>query len=64
MPLGRQQEVRPMAPSAIAEHAVKEDVIVPKTIEIIPVEGKTGPYVEDHREIKPAFKFSQAVLID
>lgn len=53
-----------MAPSAIAEHPVKDDVIIPKTIEIIPLERKRGPYIEDHREIKPAFKFSQAVLLD
>jgi TonB family protein len=52
-----------MASSAIAEHPV-EDVIVPKTIEIIPLEKKPGPYVEDHREIKPAFKFSQVVLLE
>src|SRR5690242_6789279 len=53
-----------MAPSAIVEHSVKEEVIVPKTIEIIPLERKRGPRVEDHREVKPAFKFSQAVLLD
>jgi hypothetical protein len=52
-----------MASSAIAEHPV-EDVIVPKTIEIIPLEKKRGPYVEDHREIKPACKFSQVVLLE
>lgn len=55
-----------MAPSAIAEHHVKEEVIVPKTIEIIPLdlERKHVPVPEDHREIKPAFKFSEAVLLD
>ena len=53
-----------MAPSAITEHQNKEEVIVPKTIEIIPLERKRIPSVEDHREIKPAFKFSQAVLLD
>lgn len=53
-----------MAPSAIAEHPVKEEVIVPKTIEIITLERKGIPKPEDHREIKPAFKFSQAVLLD
>lgn len=55
-----------MAPSAIAEHPAKDDVIVPKTIEFIPLDldRKRAPRAEDHREIKPAFKFSQAVLLD
>jgi protein TonB len=54
-----------MAPSAIAEHPVKDDVIVPKLIEIIPLEqAPRREFVEDHREIKPAFKFSQAVLLE
>jgi periplasmic protein TonB len=54
-----------MAPSAIAEHPVKDDVIVPKLIEIIPLEqAPRREFVEDHREIKPAFKFSEAVLLD
>ena len=55
-----------MAPSAIAEHPAKDDVIVPKTIEFIPLEldRKRSPRPEDHREIKPAFEFSQAVLLD
>jgi periplasmic protein TonB len=52
-----------MAPSAIAEHPVKDDVVVPQLIEIIPL-LKPDPTLEDHREIKPAFKFSQAVLLD
>lgn len=55
-----------MAPSAIAEHPVKDEVIIPKTIEIVPLdsERKRTPRAEDHREIKPAFQFSQAVLLD
>ena len=52
-----------MAPSAIAEHPVKDDVLVPKVIEIIPL-LQSDPALEDHRTIKPAFKFSQAVLLD
>lgn len=54
-----------MAPSAIAEHPVKEEVVIPKLIEIIPLD-KAAPreYVEDHREINPAFKFSEAVLLE
>lgn len=53
-----------MAPSAIADHPVKEEVIIPKTIEIMPLERKPGPYIEDRREIKPAFSFSQVVLLE
>jgi periplasmic protein TonB len=53
-----------MAPSAIAEHPVQEEVIVPKTIEIIPLESNHILASEDHRSIKPAFQFSQAVLLD
>jgi periplasmic protein TonB len=53
-----------MAPSAIAEHPIREEVIVPKTIEIVPLERKHDLRPEDHRQIKPAFKFSQAVLLD
>lgn len=54
-----------MAPSAIAEHPVKEDVIVPKLIEIVPLElGPRHEVVEDHTAINPAFKFSEAVLLE
>ena len=57
-----------MAPSAIAEHPVKEEVVIPKVIELVPLllpdaNRKAHP-VEDHREIKPAFQFSKAVLLD
>ena len=52
-----------MAPSAIAEHPLKDEVVVPKTIEIIPLEPR-GPHIEDHRRVRPAFEFSQAVLLD
>src|SRR6184192_2202820 len=57
-----------MAPSAIAEHPVKDDVIVRKLIEFLPLpspdaKGKVRAF-EDHREIKPAFKFTQAFLLD
>jgi periplasmic protein TonB len=60
-----------MAPSAIAEHAVEgvqSKVVVPKPIEIIPIpkpeaKGKARRF-EDHRETKPAFPFSKAVLLD
>lgn len=57
-----------MAPSAIAEHPVKGEVIVPKLIEIIPLAAPDAPrkksQFEELREIKPAFEFSQAVLLD
>jgi protein TonB len=55
-----------MAPSAIAEHPVKDDVVVPKLIEFISLEERAVRKVveEDHREIKPAFKFSEAVLLE
>ena len=54
-----------MAPSAIAEHPVKDDVIVPKLIEIIPLDSAAPrKYVEDHHAINPAFKFSEAVLLE
>jgi periplasmic protein TonB len=52
-----------MAPSAIAEHPVKDEVVVSKLIEIIPL-LKPSPKFEDHRKIRPAFKFSQAVLLE
>lgn len=57
-----------MAPSAIAEHPVQEEVVVGKVIEPVPLalpdsKSKAHP-VEDHREIKPAFQFSKAVLLD
>ena len=51
-----------MAPSAIAE--LRDEGVVPKTIEIIPLESKQAAQREDHRAIEPAFKFSQAVLLD
>src|SRR6516225_534099 len=57
-----------MAPSAIAEHPVKDEVVVPKLIDLIPMPppeaGRKVPTLEAQREIKPAFKFSQAVLLD
>lgn len=57
-----------MAPSAIADHPIKEDVIVPKLIETIPLPptdaAQRKSQLPDHREIKPAFSFSQAVLLD
>lgn len=52
-----------MAPSAIANHLVGEAVVVPQPIEIIPL-LEPRPAFEDHRKIKPAFEFSQAVLIE
>jgi protein TonB len=52
-----------MAPSAIVEHPVRDEVIVPKTIEFIPLLKPVAKF-EDHREIKPAFKFSEAVLLE
>jgi periplasmic protein TonB len=55
-----------MAPSAIAEHPVKppkDDAVVSQLIEIIPL-VKPEPELEDHRTIKPAFEFPQAVLLD
>lgn len=52
-----------MAPSAIAEHPVKDDVVIPKIIEIIPL-VHLSPEYEDHRKVQPAFEFSKAVLIE
>ena len=60
-----------MARSAIAEQAFEEipnKVVVAKPIELIllpkpEAKGKAGP-LEDYREIKPAFAFSKAVLLD
>ncbi len=55
-----------MAPSAIAERPVKpvkDDAVVPQLVEIIPL-LKPDLNLEDHRSIKPAFEFSQAVLLD
>jgi periplasmic protein TonB len=53
-----------MAPSGVAEHPVKDEVVSPKKIEIIAIESKLAPEPEDHRTIHPAFEFSQAVLLD
>jgi periplasmic protein TonB len=53
-----------MAPSAVAEHLVKDEVIVLKTCEIMPMERERAPQKEDLRTIHPAFQFSQAVLLD
>lgn len=57
-----------MAPSAIADHPVKDEVVAPKLTELIPVPapGARGTVctLEAQREIKPALKFSQAVLLD
>ena len=57
-----------MAASAIAEHPVKEEVANPRIIELVPscspdFERKPCA-LEDHREIKPAWQFSKAVLLD
>jgi protein TonB len=56
-----------MAPSAIAEHPLKEKVVSPKFMELVPPwpdAKRTVRALEDHREIKPALQFSKAVLLD
>jgi hypothetical protein len=56
-----------MAPSAIAEHPLKEEVASPRIMELAPSRPdakRTVRALEDHREIKPAFQFSKAVLLD
>jgi hypothetical protein len=55
-----------MAPSAIAE--VKQEVVSPKIIELVPppspdLNRKVRP-LEEQRDIQPAFQFSKAVLLD
>lgn len=57
-----------MAPSAIAEHPLKEEVVSSKITELVPPPSpdakRAARAPEDHREIKPAFQFSKAVLLD
>jgi protein TonB len=57
-----------MAPSAIAEHPGKDEVIISKVIELVPLPPpdakRKALRFGDQREIHPAFKFSQAVLLD
>lgn len=57
-----------MAPSAIAEHPLKEEVVRSKTTELVPPPSPDAKRAvrapEDHREIKPAFQFSKALLLD
>ena len=57
-----------MAPSAIAEHPLKEEVVSSKIRELAPPPSpaakRTVRAPEAPREIKPAFQFSKAVLLD
>ena len=57
-----------MAPSAIAEHPLKEGVVSSKIRELAPPPSpaakRTVRAPEAPREIKPAFQFSKAVLLD
>jgi periplasmic protein TonB len=52
-----------MAPSAIVEHTILDKALPKPTVEILPL-GKPTPKPEVPREIKPAFKFSEAVLLE
>ena len=52
-----------MAPSAIAEHPVLDKVFIPRVFEIMPL-GKPDQKPEPPRQIKPAFEFSKAVLLE
>jgi periplasmic protein TonB len=52
-----------MAPSAIVEHTILEEALEPKRTEVLPL-GKAAPKPEPYREIKPAFEFSKAVLLE
>ncbi len=52
-----------MAPSAIVDRPIAERFLTPKTIEIVPL-GLPLPQTGVQREIKPAFEFSQAVLLE
>lgn len=57
-----------MAPSAFAEHPLKEEVVGRKTIEPAPAPSPSATRKvrarEDHRGVKPAFEFSKAVLLE
>jgi protein TonB len=52
-----------MAPSAIVEHSILEKALEPALTEVLPL-GKPAAKPEVIREIKPAFEFSKAVLLE
>jgi protein TonB len=52
-----------MAPSAIVDHSIFDKALTPPRTEILPL-GKPAPKPEVHREVKPAFEFSKAVLLE
>jgi protein TonB len=52
-----------MAPSAIVDHSILEKALTIPRTEILPL-GKPVPKPEVHREVKPAFEFSKAVLLE
>ena len=57
-----------MAPSAIAEHPLREEVVSPEILELVPSptcdpNRRLRP-LEDQRDIQPAFPFSKAVLLE
>ena len=52
-----------MAPSAIVEHTILEKALEPARTEVLPLEKPTKK-PEAFREIKPAFEFSKAVLLE
>src|SRR5713226_7171161 len=52
-----------MAPSAIVEHTILDKALTTPRTEIPPL-GKPAPKLEVSREVKPAFEFSKAVLLE
>lgn len=52
-----------MAPSAIVDHSIFDKALTIPRTEILPL-GKPAPKPEVHREVKPAFEFSKAVLLE
>ncbi len=52
-----------MAPSAIVEHTILDKALATPHVEMLPL-GKPAPKLEVQREVKPAFEFSKAVLLE
>lgn len=52
-----------MAPSAIVDHSILDKALATPRPEILPL-GKPAPKPQVFREIKPAFEFSKAVLLE
>ncbi len=52
-----------MAPSAIVDHTILDKALATPHVEILPL-GKPAPKLEVQREVKPAFEFFKAVLLE